>query len=98
MKAGDIIKTMEKSERLIICDQSGKEMFRGFVAMVEYEKEKEWITHEVANTKLHTEIYRRSRTGRYGHKKVMERKSCEEAANIIYQDMEEHIYILIEVA
>ena len=98
MKAADVIKTMNGSERLIIRNRFGEEVFRGFKALLEFHPETTWLNKEIYNTQLYTEIYRREYEGKYEHKKKLNRISLEEAGVIRYRDIEEHIYIMIEVA
>lgn len=98
MKAADVIKTMNGSERLIIRNRFGEELFRGFKALLEFHPETAWMNMKVYNTKLYTEIFRREYEGKCQHKKRLDRISLEEAGVIMYRDMEEHIYIMIEVA
>ena len=98
MKAADVIKTMDGSERLIIRNRFGEELFRGFKRLLEFHPETAWLNMEIYNTQLYTEIYRREYEGKCGHRKILDQITREEAGVIMYKDMEEHIYIMIEVA
>lgn len=98
MKAAELIKTMDGSERLIVRDRSGNELFRGFKRAVDFHPETGWRRREIRRTQLHTEIFRRDFEGRYKHRKTLDPVTGEEAGVIKYRDIEEHIYILIEVA
>ena len=97
MKAAELIKTMDGSERLIVRDRLGNELYRGFKRLVDFHPEMPWMKREIRRTQLHTEIFRRDYEGRYKHKKNMSPVTGEEAGVIKYRDIEEHIYILIEV-
>lgn len=98
MKAADVIKTMDGSEMLIIRNRFGEELFRGFKRLLDFHPETVWLNREIHNTQIHVEIYRSETEGRYGHKNNLKRVSGEEARMICYKDIEEHIYIMIEVA
>ena len=97
MKAAELIKTMHGTERLIVRDRFGEELFRGFKRLLDFQPETPWLNREIYNTKLYTEIYRREYEGRYNHKWTLEPVSREDTGIIQYKDIEEHIFIMIEV-
>ena len=88
---------MNGSERLIVRNRFGDELFRGFKKLLEYHPETPWLNKEIHNTQLYTEIYRREYEGRYNHKRTLEPVSREDTGVIQYKDIEEHIFIMIEV-
>lgn len=47
MKAADVIKTMNGSERLIIRNRFGEELFRGFKRLLEFHPETTWLNKEM---------------------------------------------------
>ena len=98
MKAEELIRTMDGSERLIVRDRAGNELYRGFKRIIDFHPEAGWTRREIRRTKLHTEIFRRDYEGRHKERKIMDPVTAEEAGVIKYRDIEEHIYILIEVA
>lgn len=87
-----ILERMIKSERLLIVDEAGRELFKGFVATFEYSKVDR--LKEVKEVRLTTRTFRREKTTTIPEKERVEIQE-DDLADYSFYDVEFFIYLKI---
>lgn len=96
MTLGDMLKRAVHSDRLIIREADGREIYRGYVACMQYHGEID-PAREVKQFGLETDIFRRENRGKYlgGQKEPKTAVAAESISDFQFSDLEMLIYTRI---
>lgn len=96
MTLGEMLKRAVHSDRLIIQEADGKEIYRGFVACIQYHGEID-ATREVKRFGLATDIFRKENREKYlgSQQKPKIEVEAESTSDFQFQDLEMLIYTRI---
>lgn len=96
MTLGDMLKRAVHSDRLIIQEADGREIYRGYVACIQYHDEID-AGREVKRFGLETDIFRRENRGKYlgGQKEPKTAVAAESISDFQFSDLEMLIYTRI---
>ena len=96
MTLGEMLKRAVHSDRLIIREADGREIYRGYAACIQYHGEID-PTREVKQFGLETDIFRRENRGKYlgGQKEPKTAVAAESISDFQFSDLEMLIYTRI---
>lgn len=95
MTLGEMLKRAVHSDRLIIQEADGREVYRGYAACIQYHGEID-PTREVKQFGLATDIFRRENRGKYlGGQKEPKTAVAESISDFQFSDLEMLIYTRI---
>lgn len=96
MTLEEFTKTAEPSDRLIIKDNAGHELYKGFMGCLQYKDIDR--SRRVKKHSLHTEIFHKEKKKRYDYMQPLgEEIKAENISDFPFADLEMLIYTLIDL-